>query len=281
LVWFLAFSPKTKQCLNLSPLLTITGQRNIQVRTEKWQHHMRGNPIFHGGSHSKKRSCETYGDGAGTHRRRTLEHRGRRESGGSVGVAPPRLVAELAQPGGHVPDGEARVRGEDGVNVEAVARGDLDERRVAGLPPGAHVLAAGLVRPAQRVGGLLVQAVQRVAVHVVPHLGLVDVARPALVRVPEHLVGHLQAKHEHDRARHANMSLISHGWLVPVQCSAEQLAARVVSRRAQVRTQQQQQLLTDRTSCARLAGLGLDLGGLAWRRRRRRSASMRPSGSGQ
>jgi hypothetical protein len=111
-----------------------------------------------------------------------------------VGVAPPCLVAELAQPGGHVPDGEARVRGEDGVDVEAVARGDLDERRVAGLPPGTDVLATGLVRPAQRVGGLLVQAVQRVAVHVVPHLGLVDVARAALLGVPEHLVGHLQCK---------------------------------------------------------------------------------------
>ena len=106
-------------------------------------------------------------------------------------MAAPRLMAELAESGGHVPDGEARVRGEDGVDVESVARGDVDARRVAGLPPRPHVLAAGLVGAPQRVRRLLVQAVQRVAVHVVPHLGLVDVARPDLLRVPEHLVRHL------------------------------------------------------------------------------------------
>jgi hypothetical protein len=44
-----------------------------------------------------------------------------------------RLMAELSQPGGHVPDAQARVRGED--DVEAVARGDLDERSVARLAP--------------------------------------------------------------------------------------------------------------------------------------------------
>lgn len=125
----------------------------------------------------------------------------------SVGAAG--LVAEQAEPGGHVPDGEARVRGEDGVDVEAVAGRDVDERRVAGLPPGPHVLATGLVGPPQRVRPGLVQAVQRVAVHVVPHLGLVDVARPHLLRVPEHLVRHLHnTKQQSSTAQHSTERLV-------------------------------------------------------------------------
>lgn len=103
-------------------------------------------------------------------------------------------MAELAELGGDVPNGEAGVGIEDGVDVPGgLAGGDGDEGVVAGLPPGPDILAALLVGPPQRVGALLVQAVQGVAVHVVPHLGLVYVARPCLLCEPKHFVCHLHA----------------------------------------------------------------------------------------
>ncbi|EXC05169.1 Protein BONZAI 2 [Morus notabilis] len=74
-------------------------------------------------------------------------------------------VAELAELGGDVPNGEAGVGIEDGVDVPGgLAGGDGDEGVVAGLPPGPDILAALLVGPPQGVGALLVQAVQGVAI---------------------------------------------------------------------------------------------------------------------
>lgn len=108
--------------------------------------------------------------------------------GGGVAVS----MAELAELGGDVPDAEAGVGIEDGVDVPAgPAAGDGDQGVVTGLPPGADVLPALLEALAKGVGGVLVQAVQGVAVDVVPHLRLVYVACSRLLRVPEHLVRHL------------------------------------------------------------------------------------------
>lgn len=101
-------------------------------------------------------------------------------------------VAELAELGGDVPNREARMGVEDGIDVPGgLAGGNGDEGLVASLPPCSDVLSPLLVGPPQRIGTLLVQAMQRVAMHVMPHLRLVYVARPCLLRIPEHLVCHL------------------------------------------------------------------------------------------
>ena len=66
-------------------------------------------------------------------------------------------MAKLAQLGGDIPDGEARVGVEDGINVpplEAACYGH--QWFVAGLPPCPHVLSPLLERPTQGVRCLLV-----------------------------------------------------------------------------------------------------------------------------
>ncbi|GMN60466.1 hypothetical protein TIFTF001_029564 [Ficus carica] len=103
--------------------------------------------------------------------------------GGGVALG----VAELAELGGDVPDGEAGVGVEDGVDVPGcLAGGDGDEGVVAGEAPRPNVLAALLVGPPQCVGALLVEAMEGVAVHIVTHLRLIYVARPCLLREPKH-----------------------------------------------------------------------------------------------
>lgn len=106
-------------------------------------------------------------------------------------------MAELAEPGGDVPDGESGVGVEDGVDVpQAITGRNGHEWPVAGLPPGPDVLTSLLEGPPQGVGGLLVKAVKCITVNVVPHLGLVDVARPRLLCIPEHLIRHLHARRD-------------------------------------------------------------------------------------
>lgn len=128
-----------------------------------------------------------------------LSGRGRPSSGDRAGCsrgaeAAALGVAELAEPGGDVPDGEPGVGAKYGVDVpQAVTGGNGHERPVASLPPGPDVLTSLLEGPPQGVGGLLVKAVKCIAVNVVPHLGLVDVARPRLLRIPENLIRHLHA----------------------------------------------------------------------------------------
>lgn len=100
-------------------------------------------------------------------------------------------VAELAELGGDVPHGETGMCTKDGIDVPPLTRRYGHQRLVARLPPRAHVLAPLLESPSQGIGRLLVEAVQRVAVDVVPHLGLVDVGRPRLLRIPKHLVRNL------------------------------------------------------------------------------------------
>lgn len=103
-------------------------------------------------------------------------------------------VAELAELGGNVPNGKPGMRVENGIDVPPLLCRDVHERLVASLPPSPDVLSSLLESSPQGVGRLLVEAVQGVAVHVVPHLGLVDVARSCILCVPEHLVCHLLEK---------------------------------------------------------------------------------------
>lgn len=65
-------------------------------------------------------------------------------------------MAELAKLGGDVPDGEARVGVEDGVDVPTLPSGHGHQRLVASLPPRPDVLPPLLVRPPQCVGRILV-----------------------------------------------------------------------------------------------------------------------------
>ena len=111
----------------------------------------------------------------------------RTRSGGTAVLG----MAELAELGRDVPHGKPRMRVENGVDVPPLPSCNGHEWLVASLPPSTYVLSSLLESPPQRVGSLLVEAVQRIAVHVVSHLGLVDVTRTGLLGVPEHLVGHL------------------------------------------------------------------------------------------
>lgn len=65
-------------------------------------------------------------------------------------------VAELAELGGDVPDGEAGMGIEDGVNVPALPGSNSNQGLVTRLPPRADVLPPLLETPAQRVRRLLV-----------------------------------------------------------------------------------------------------------------------------
>lgn len=110
---------------------------------------------------------------------------------GGRGGAAPFSVAELAELGGDVPYGETGMRIEDGIDVPPLPRRYGHQRLVARLPPCTHILSPLLESPSQHIRHLLIKAVERVAMHVVTHLWLVDVVRPGLLRVPEHLVRHL------------------------------------------------------------------------------------------
>lgn len=100
-------------------------------------------------------------------------------------------MAKLAKLGGDVPDGEAGVSVEDGIDVPSLPRSDGHQGLVARLPPCADVLPSLLEGASQCVRGLLIEAVEGVAVDVVPHLGLVDVVGSRLLREPEYLIRHL------------------------------------------------------------------------------------------
>lgn len=80
---------------------------------------------------------------------------------------------------------------EYGIDVPPLSCCNGHERLVASLPPSPDVLSSLLESSPQGVGGLLVEAVEGVAVHIVSHLGLVDVARSCVLCVPEDLVCHL------------------------------------------------------------------------------------------
>lgn len=66
---------------------------------------------------------------------------------------------------------------------------------VACLSPCPNILSSLLESSSQCIGCLLVEAVQRVAVHIVSHFRLVNVAGTRLLCVPKDLVCHLYTKH--------------------------------------------------------------------------------------
>lgn len=107
------------------------------------------------------------------------------------GFGAPFCVAKLAELGGDVPDGEAGMGIEDGINIPGLQGGNGDEGLVTSLPPGPHVLPPLLETSPQCIGCLLVKAMQCVAVDVVPHFRLVDVARPCLLRISKYLIRYL------------------------------------------------------------------------------------------
>lgn len=80
---------------------------------------------------------------------------------------------------------------EYGINVPALACSYFHNRPVTCLPPRPDVFASQLALPPQRIRNLLVQAVQRIAVHIVSHFGLVNVIRSCFFGKPKHLVCHL------------------------------------------------------------------------------------------
>lgn len=111
-------------------------------------------------------------------------------SGGAVSLG----VTKLTELGGNVPNGKTRVGIEYGINVPSLTRCDGHKGLVTCLSPGSNVLSSLLERPTKLVRHLLVQTVQGVAVDVVSHLWLVDVARSSFLRVPKHLICHLHSQ---------------------------------------------------------------------------------------
>jgi hypothetical protein len=80
---------------------------------------------------------------------------------------------------------------ENGVNVPPLACCNVHQRLVACLPPRPDIFSSFLESSSQCIGCFLVDAVQRVAMHIVSHFRLVNVARSSLLRIPEHLICHL------------------------------------------------------------------------------------------
>lgn len=117
----------------------------------------------------------------------TATTRGRARGRGIVALS----VTKPPELGGNIPNGEAGLRIEDGINFPALACCNGHKRLVTCLSPGPHIFASLLKNSPQCIGGLLVQAMQRIAMHVVSHLGLVDVACPCLFCKPKHLVCYL------------------------------------------------------------------------------------------
>lgn len=115
-------------------------------------------------------------------------------NGARSGGAVPLSVTQLAELGWHVPYRKTRMRVENCINVPTLTRRNRHQRLVTRLPPRAYVLPSLLETPPQFIRHLLIQTVQRVAVHVVPHLWLVNIACPSLLRIPKHLICHLPNK---------------------------------------------------------------------------------------
>lgn len=114
-----------------------------------------------------------------------------RNRGGSGSAATLR-VAKLAKLGGDVPNRKTVVRIEDEIDIPTLSCSYCDKGLVASLPPSPDVLSSFFIRSPQCVRCVLVQAMKRVAVHVMSHFWLVDVASSSPLCIPEHLVCHLQ-----------------------------------------------------------------------------------------
>lgn len=110
-------------------------------------------------------------------------------SGGGVSLG----VTKLTELGGNVPNGKTRVGVEYGINVPTLTRCDGHKGLVTCLSPRSNVLSSLLECPTKLVRHLLVQTVQGIAVDVVSHLWLVDVASSSFLRVPKHLICHLHS----------------------------------------------------------------------------------------
>lgn len=105
-------------------------------------------------------------------------------------------MAELAELGGDVPYWEAGMCVEDGIDVPSLLPTcNGYQGLVACLSPCPNILSSLLESSSQCIGCLLVEAVQRVAVHIVSHFRLVNVAGTRLLCVPKYLVCHLYTKH--------------------------------------------------------------------------------------
>jgi hypothetical protein len=84
---------------------------------------------------------------------------------------------------------------ENGVNVPPLACCNVHQRLVARLSPRPDIFSSFLECSSQCIRCLLVHAVQRIAMHVVSHFRLVNVARSSLLRIPKHLICHLHVIH--------------------------------------------------------------------------------------
>lgn len=100
-------------------------------------------------------------------------------------------MTKLPEFRGDIPYGEAWVRVEDGINVPPLACSYSNQGLITSLPPGANVFSSLLEGSSEGTGCLFIQAVESVAVHVMPHFGFVDVCCSCLLSKSENLVGYL------------------------------------------------------------------------------------------
>ncbi|CAN4086552.1 unnamed protein product [Withania somnifera] len=100
-------------------------------------------------------------------------------------------MAELAEFGGHIPNGEARMSIENGIDIPALSSSYGHQGLVTCLSPCPNVLSSLLESSSQSIGSILIKAMKCIAMHVVSHFWLVYVACPCFLCVPEHLIRHL------------------------------------------------------------------------------------------
>lgn len=100
-------------------------------------------------------------------------------------------MTKLAELGGDIPDGETWVGVEDGIDIPPLACCYGYQRLVTGLPPSTYVFSSLFKSTSQGVGCLLVQAVEGIAMHIVPHFGFVDIRCSCFLGESEYLIGYL------------------------------------------------------------------------------------------
>lgn len=80
---------------------------------------------------------------------------------------------------------------ENSINVPTLSCCYGHKWLVACLSPRSNVFSSLLESSSQCIGRILIKAMKGIAVHIMPHFGLVDVACSCLLGVPKHLICHL------------------------------------------------------------------------------------------
>lgn len=107
-------------------------------------------------------------------------------------------MAKLTYLGRNVPNRKSRMRVKYSIDVPPLSCSNNHKRLVTSLPPRPNVFTSLLETSSQRIGCLLIEAMQCIAVNVMPHFWLVDVACSRFFCEPKNLISHLYLHTRHN-----------------------------------------------------------------------------------